>query len=96
MTSVTRSLFIDAHPCEGPGSDPQDLLPDDRAWGSRTPPTQPVMTAALPVSVPPQAGESIESWLEHLADANCLTTAQLLAAAGRGIAGTRYLSANHI
>ncbi|HOA04219.1 MAG TPA: TniQ family protein, partial [Dermatophilaceae bacterium] len=50
------------------------------------------MTAALPVSVPPQAGESIESWLEHLADANGLTTAQLLAAAGRGRAGTRYLT----
>jgi len=32
------SLTSDAHPCEGPGSDPQDLLPDDRAWGSRTPP----------------------------------------------------------
>jgi len=31
------SLTVDAHPCEGPGSDPQDLLPDDRAWGSRTP-----------------------------------------------------------
>ena len=89
---MTRSLFIDAHPCEGTGSDPQDLLPDDRAWGSRTPPTQPVMTAALPVSVPPQAGESIESWLEHLADANGLTTAQLVAAAGRGRAGTRYLT----
>ena len=44
-TSVARvtgqrsgSLTIDAHPCEGTGSDPQDLLPDDRAWGSRTPP----------------------------------------------------------
>ena len=32
------SLTVDAHPCEGLGSDPQDLLPDDRAWGSRTPP----------------------------------------------------------
>ena len=32
------SLTVDAHPCEGPGSDPQDLLPDGRAWGSRTPP----------------------------------------------------------
>ena len=31
------SLTVDAHPCEGPGSDPQDLLPDGRAWGSRTP-----------------------------------------------------------
>ena len=29
---------LDAHPCEGPGSDPQDFLPDDRAWGSRPPP----------------------------------------------------------
>jgi len=34
----SSSLTVDAHPCEGPGSDPQDLLPDDRAWGSRTPP----------------------------------------------------------
>ena len=33
------SLTVDAHPCEGPGSDPQDLLPDDRAWGSRTSPS---------------------------------------------------------
>ena len=33
-----RRLPVDAHPYEGPGSDPQDLLPDDRAWGSRTPP----------------------------------------------------------
>ena len=32
------SVTGDAHPCEGPGSDPQDLLPDGRAWGSRTPP----------------------------------------------------------
>jgi hypothetical protein len=37
------------------------------------------MTTTLPVSIPPDAGESIESWLEHLADANGLTTAQLLA-----------------
>ena len=28
------SLQSDAHPCEGPGSCPQDLLPDDRARGS--------------------------------------------------------------
>ncbi len=49
------------------------------------------MTAALPVSVTPGPGESIESWLEHLAEANGLTTAQLLAATGRGRAGTRYL-----
>lgn len=32
------SLTVDARPCEGPGSDPQDLLPDGRAWGSRPPP----------------------------------------------------------
>ena len=50
------------------------------------------MTAALPVSVTPRPGESIESWLEHLADANGLTTAQLLGATGRGRAGTRYLT----
>lgn len=50
------------------------------------------MTAALPVSVTPRAGESIESWLEHLADANGLTTVQLLGATGRGRAGNRYLT----
>ncbi len=50
------------------------------------------MTAVLPVSVTPRPGESIESWLEHLADANGLTTAQLLGATGRGRAGTRYLT----
>ena len=50
------------------------------------------MTAALPVSVTPRPGESIESWLEHLADANGLTTAQLLGATGRGRAGTLYLT----
>ncbi|MCA0293126.1 MAG: TniQ family protein [Actinobacteria bacterium] len=50
------------------------------------------MTAALPVSVAPRPGESIESWLEHLADANGLTTAQLLTATGRGRAGNRYLT----
>ena len=32
------SVTVDAHPCEGPGSDPQDLLPDVGARGSRTPP----------------------------------------------------------
>jgi len=50
------------------------------------------MTSALPVSVAPSPGESIESWLEHLADANGLTTAQLLTATGRGRAGTRFLT----
>ena len=50
------------------------------------------MTAALPVSVAPRPGESIESWLEHLADANGLTTAQLLTATGGGRAGNRYLT----
>jgi len=50
------------------------------------------MTTALPVSVTPRPGESIESWLEHLADANGLTTAQLLTATGRGRASTRFLT----
>jgi len=50
------------------------------------------MTSALPVSVAPRPGESIESWLEHLADANGLTTAQLLGATGRGRAGHRFLT----
>ncbi|WP_281965055.1 TniQ family protein [Serinicoccus marinus] len=47
---------------------------------------------ALPVTLPPRDGESIESWLEHLADANGLTTAQLLAHLhSRGVS-TRYLT----
>ena len=50
------------------------------------------MNSALPVSVAAEPGESIESWLEHLADANGLTTAQLLAATGVGRAGHRYLT----
>jgi len=50
------------------------------------------VTTALPVSVAPRPGESIESWLEHLADVNGLTTAQLLTAAGRRSGGTRYLT----
>jgi hypothetical protein len=54
--------------------------------------TAPSLTAVLPVSVTPQQGESMESWLEHLADANGLTTAQLLVATGRNRAGTRYLT----
>jgi hypothetical protein len=41
--------------------------------------------------VAPRPGESIESWLEHLADANGLTTAQLLTSPAVG-AGTRYLT----
>lgn len=34
--------------------------------------------AALPVSVPPLAGEAIDSWLERLADANGVTSAGLV------------------
>ncbi len=50
------------------------------------------MNALLPVSVTPRTGESIESWLEHLADANGLTTAQLLTLIrSRGVS-TRYLT----
>lgn len=50
------------------------------------------MSAPLPVSLAPRPGESIESWLEHLADANGLTTAQLLTLArGPGVS-TRYLT----
>jgi hypothetical protein len=47
---------------------------------------------ALPVTVAPRDGESIESWLEHLADANGLTTAALLAALRRRGVSTRYLT----
>ena len=50
------------------------------------------MSRPLPVTITPRPGESIESWLEHLADANGLTTAQLLTLVrGRG-ASTRYLT----
>ena len=50
------------------------------------------MSATLPVSVAPQHGESIDSWLEHLADANDLTTAQLLALTRQPGVSTRYLT----
>ncbi|MBK8867618.1 MAG: TniQ family protein [Actinomycetales bacterium] len=50
------------------------------------------MNAALPISVPPRPDQSVESWLEHLADANGLTTAQLLATIRRTGATTRYLT----
>ncbi len=50
------------------------------------------MSAPLPVSVTPRTGESIESWLEHLADANGLTTAQLLILVRRDGVSTRYLT----
>jgi len=50
------------------------------------------VTAVLPISVPPRPDESVESWLEHLADANGLTTAQLLATIRRTGASTRYLT----
>ena len=50
------------------------------------------MNAALPISVPPRLDESVESWLEHLADANGLTTAQLLSTIRRTGATTRYLT----
>ena len=50
------------------------------------------MSALLPVSVTPRTGESLESWLEHLADVNGLTTAQLLILIrGHGVS-TRYLT----
>lgn len=45
---------------------------DDRILG---------VNSVLPISVRPRPDESVESWLEHLADANGLTTAQLLARA---------------
>ncbi len=50
------------------------------------------MNAYLPISVSPRPDESVESWLEHLADANGLTTAQLLATIRRTGAATRYLT----
>ncbi|ANS79333.1 hypothetical protein SGUI_1937 [Serinicoccus hydrothermalis] len=50
------------------------------------------VAVALPVTVAPRDGESIESWLEHLADANGLTTAALLTHLRRRGVGTRYLT----
>ncbi|AKT50932.1 TniQ family protein [Arsenicicoccus sp. oral taxon 190] len=50
------------------------------------------IASALPISVTPRDGESIESWLEHLADANGLTTAQLLTHLRSRGANTRYLT----
>jgi len=85
------SLTVDAHPCEGPGSDPRISCGRQGLGVAHTTPRH-AMTAALPVSLAPRPGESIESWLEHLADANGLTTAQLLTTTGRGRIGTRYLT----
>lgn len=51
-----------------------------------------VVGDVLPVSVAPQPGESLESWLEHLAEANGLPTARLLAIIGTNPGITRYLS----
>lgn len=50
------------------------------------------IASPLPISVSPRDGESIESWLEHLADANGLTTAQLLNHLHSSGANTRYLT----
>ena len=50
------------------------------------------VNAVLPISVPPRPDESVESWLEYLADANGLTAAQLLATIRRTGATTRYLT----
>jgi len=50
------------------------------------------VSAPLPVSVTPRPGESIESWLEHLADANGLTTAQLLTLIRGDGVSRRYLT----
>ena len=35
------------------------------------------MSAPLPVSVTPRPGESVESWLEHLADADAVHATQM-------------------
>lgn len=32
-----ETLGVDTHPCEGPGNDSQDFLPDEIARGSRYP-----------------------------------------------------------
>lgn len=50
------------------------------------------MNAVLPISVPPRPDESVESWLEHPADANGLTTAQLLGTLRSTGATTRYIT----
>lgn len=52
------------------------------------------MNDLLPVSLTPRPGQSIESWLEHLADANGLSTANLLTLVRGpdGRRGSRYLT----
>lgn len=50
------------------------------------------MPEPLPVTVTPRPGESIESWLEHLADANGLHTAALLTLMKSRPATTRFLT----
>lgn len=49
-------------------------------------------TTTLPVSVAPRRGESLESWLEHLADANGVTTASLTGRLRRAGHPTRFLT----
>lgn len=49
------------------------------------------MRTALPVTFTPRPGESLESWLEHLADANGLTTAEVITAIGV-LVERRYLT----
>jgi hypothetical protein len=52
------------------------------------------MNDLLPVSLTPRPGQSIESWLEHLADANGISTANLLTLVRGpdGRRGSRYLT----
>ncbi len=47
--------------------------------------------SALPVRVRPRPGQALDSYLEHLADVNQLTTAQLIGLLRAGGAPTRYL-----
>ena len=49
-------------------------------------------TATLPVRIAPRAGQSLDSYLEHLGAANGLSTAQLSTVLGRDGASMRYLS----
>lgn len=62
-------------------------------WPTRSSPADPAAAPALPVTVIRRPGESLESWLEHVADANGCSTATLMAAIrGGDPASTRFLT----
>jgi hypothetical protein len=63
-------------------------MPDGRLHPTRGPVAQP--QRALPIRVPLQVGESLDSWIEALAARNSVTPAELLTALGLGLPRTAY------